>query len=64
MVFYLHFVLFCIKMFLDNVKSHIVFTLCTVLYLDVLGQCEKSDVLLRCCIYTLYCFVLRCSWTT
>ena len=51
MVLYLHFVLFCIKMFLDNVKSRmcccgVVFTLCTVVYVDVLGQCEKSYV---CC---------------
>ena len=32
-------------MFLDNVKSHVVFTLCTVVYVDVLGQREESDVL-------------------
>ena len=56
---YLHFVLrFVFKVFLYTEKSYVccgvVFTLCTVVYLDVLGQCEKS-----CCIYTLYCFIFK-----
>ena len=29
------------------------------MYVDVLGQREESDVLLWCCIYTLYCFVFK-----